>query len=272
MLIVINISSSYAMQGHWADETIKSFISQGFEKVISFENPDSNVLKGEFAFVVNKYFSFESQDLSFEDSLKAAIKRGYFQNAKIDDLISREEACVVFQKFLKLDSSEDDSKFEDDLEISIWAKSSVNTLKKLGIVIGYPDGEFKPKRMLTKAEFITMLSRVNGTGGPEEPPLLPLIDEEQDNFEVGVIVYEDGEIRINMIKDELTLTSGDTVLLSFASPTEDEVVNVTIGDESIAQFDKDLNTLTALASGETTITFSTEDNSFTNQIKLNIKL
>ena len=272
MLIVINYSSSYAVQNHWASDVIQSFMNQGFDKIINFDTSDLDIAKGEFAFVVNKYLAFESLDLSLEDSLKVATKQGYFQNAKIDDLISREEACVVFQKFLKIDSSDDDSKFEDDLEISIWAKSSVNTLKKLGIVIGYPDGEFKPKRMLTKAEFITMLSRINGTGGPDEPPLLPLVDEEQQNLEVGVIVFKDGEIKINMIEDELNLTSGDTILLSFASPTEDEVVNVTIGDESIAQFDKDLNTLTALASGETTITFSTEDNSFTNQIKLNIKL
>ncbi len=268
MLIVINTSISLA---HWADETINSFINQGYERVISFDSSDIEIPKGEFAYVVNKYLSFEINANSFEDSLGTAFEKGYFQNAKIDDLISREEACVVFQKFLNLDIIESDALFDDDSEIDLWAKSSVQTLKNLGIIIGYPDGEFKPKRILTKAELITMLSRIKGSGGPKEPPILDIIEDETNNLEVGIIMYSDGEIKIQKLEDELTLNSGDVVLLSFTNPTkDDETISAKIDNENLVEFDNSLNTLSALASGETLITFSTEDNMFKKQINLYI--
>ena len=38
-----------------------------------------------------------------------------------------------------------------------WAKKEIETVLKLGIVKGYPDGNFRPDQAITKAEFVTML-------------------------------------------------------------------------------------------------------------------
>ncbi len=38
-----------------------------------------------------------------------------------------------------------------------WAKKEIETVLKLGIAKGYPDGSFRPDQPITKAEFVTML-------------------------------------------------------------------------------------------------------------------
>ncbi|MBR4748128.1 MAG: S-layer homology domain-containing protein [Abditibacteriota bacterium] len=57
-----------------------------------------------------------------------------------------------------------------DLPRDHWAYDAVSELEDLGLVIGYPDGEFKGKRTLTRYEFAMVIAR-----------LLPLLTgEEQD--------------------------------------------------------------------------------------------
>ena len=43
MLIVINYSSSYAVQNHWASDVIQSFMNQGFDKIINFDTSDLDI-------------------------------------------------------------------------------------------------------------------------------------------------------------------------------------------------------------------------------------
>lgn len=43
---------------------------------------------------------------------------------------------------------------------SHWAKEEINTYVKRGILSGYPDGTFKPEQGITRAEFLTILSRI----------------------------------------------------------------------------------------------------------------
>ncbi|MEG2010186.1 MAG: S-layer homology domain-containing protein [Oscillospiraceae bacterium] len=47
-----------------------------------------------------------------------------------------------------------------DVNGTEWFAENVNSLAQLGIISGYPDGSFKPNQILTRAEFITMLSTV----------------------------------------------------------------------------------------------------------------
>ena len=42
-----------------------------------------------------------------------------------------------------------------------WAKPEIETMIKRGIITGYTDGTFKPSNNITRAEFLTLLSRIN---------------------------------------------------------------------------------------------------------------
>ncbi|MUG68723.1 DUF5011 domain-containing protein [Paenibacillus campinasensis] len=43
-----------------------------------------------------------------------------------------------------------------------WAEASVNELTRLHVISGYPDGRFKPERMMTRAEFVTIFVQAFG--------------------------------------------------------------------------------------------------------------
>ncbi|MFH1387089.1 MAG: S-layer homology domain-containing protein [bacterium] len=47
----------------------------------------------------------------------------------------------------------------DDVPNNFWANGPIEYLATMGILKGYPDGEFKPERYLTRAEFAAILER-----------------------------------------------------------------------------------------------------------------
>ncbi len=49
-----------------------------------------------------------------------------------------------------------------DVENSHWAASQINTLSEQGVIVGYPDGTFKPDANVTRAEFAAMAIRALG--------------------------------------------------------------------------------------------------------------
>jgi 2',3'-cyclic-nucleotide 2'-phosphodiesterase/3'-nucleotidase/2',3'-cyclic-nucleotide 2'-phosphodiesterase/3'-nucleotidase/5'-nucleotidase len=46
-----------------------------------------------------------------------------------------------------------------DVPASFWAYGAIGSLSKLGYITGYPDGSFKPDGVITRAEFISILTR-----------------------------------------------------------------------------------------------------------------
>ena len=46
-----------------------------------------------------------------------------------------------------------------DVSSSHWAYSDLETLSEQGIVSGYPDGSFKPNQEISKAEFLSLLTK-----------------------------------------------------------------------------------------------------------------
>ena len=124
------------------------------------------------------------------------------------------------------------------------------------IVVGYPDLCFKPKQQITKAEFITIISRCKDLIGQDIGNFLD--DKEVSNLEIGIFKYENEKIIISPIMECLELKSGDMVNLSVAIPPDysgDETLNYELENEEIVEVDEDLLTIAALKSGNTFITF-----------------
>ena len=49
-----------------------------------------------------------------------------------------------------------------DVDSTHWAYSQIETLSEKGVIVGYPDGSFKPDENVTRAEFAAMAIRALG--------------------------------------------------------------------------------------------------------------
>ena len=86
--------------------------------------------------------------------------------------ITREEAATLFFRLLTestrvrvLASKNDFS----DVEAARWSNTAISTLASMGIITGYPNGEFRPEKNITRAEFVAMATRFD-TGNISDVP------------------------------------------------------------------------------------------------------
>lgn len=240
---------------HWSDEAVKSFSDSGIFSVdVRFESLDDYIKKGAIDKALKLFYSKDESFISEE---------------QYESTISREEACGLFCKVMNSDLSDTKPTFEDSNQISKWAEPYVATLQEIGIVIGYPDHSFKPQNNLTNAEFVTMLSRIQGTGGITDPPPIELIDEPLEDIEVGILLYSSGETKIEKVEEQIDLSSGEQLMLSIALPDDSSAeYKVFIKDKTIASFDEEYSVLKAINIGNTEITFETNDGKYKKTIKI----
>lgn len=91
--------------------------------------------------------------------------------------ISAEEATVV-KNPTKADGETTSNKADktlDDARYS-WARDDIEALAKMGAIIGYPDGTFKPNQAITRAEFATMLCKALGLEKADDASEMPYTD------------------------------------------------------------------------------------------------
>ena len=255
-IFVLNIFSVSFASEHWAKETYDSFVSKGFiendlelDKYLSKLNANS---------ILNIFFSTSEQ---------------YFLSNDVSENISREEACAQLSKTLQYDLSDSKPNFTDNLDISTWALPYVYAAQENGLIIGYPDGSFRPKDLITNAEFITMLSRAKGSGGIDNPEILDWIDKEITDIEIGMLNYYSGEIKSIVVDKQMNLSSGDSVIISIQLPedaTNDELL-YEVKDDKVLTYDETTGYLTALSSGETIFKVSTIDGKYQKDISIFIK-
>lgn len=92
--------------------------------------------------------------------------------------INRMELCAMIYRYLTMQGCDmpaiEDStqRFTDAQSIGSWARPYVSALAELGVVNGYGDGTFGPKRGATRAEAVTVLMRA-AQWIPEEPEVTP---------------------------------------------------------------------------------------------------
>lgn len=79
--------------------------------------------------------------------------------------ITREAAAYALcHAFHLMDTSVNPSNFKDYKQISSWAVQSVNALVDQRYLAGMSDGSFNPQSHLTRAEFITIIERLDASG------------------------------------------------------------------------------------------------------------
>ena len=88
--------------------------------------------------------------------------------------VTREQMCVMMARFagvmgLSLSMSRSSAAFTDGGSISSWAKSSVDTMQRCGIVQGTDAGQFNPGSSATRAEAAAVLQRFDSACGGFAP-------------------------------------------------------------------------------------------------------
>lgn len=74
--------------------------------------------------------------------------------------ITRGEIAAIFSRSLNLENKDAKNPFNDIDDY--WGKSEIINIYEEGIVIGYPDGSFRPEGNITRAEIVTMVNRILG--------------------------------------------------------------------------------------------------------------
>ncbi|MDU6113842.1 MAG: S-layer homology domain-containing protein [Paeniclostridium sordellii] len=167
------------VNGHWANKEIQQFISNGF--INGYEDgtfkPDNSITRAEFVKIANKYFGFTAKgnenftDVNqgdwFYNDICIAQKEGYINGYedgtfKPDKTITREEAAKIItwiknREDVKIDKL---NNFIDGHKVSDWAKKYVEGAIEFGYIKGDDKGKINPLSNITRAESVSMLSRV----------------------------------------------------------------------------------------------------------------
>ncbi len=167
------------IKGHWAEKTINSFVDKSF--INGYEDktfkPDNNMTRAEFVRVVNNVFGYDQKGTEkfddvnendwFYSDICIGINQGYIkgkskENFAPNDNITRQEVAMILTNIINNKDNNVDklNSFKDGHQTDEWAKSSVEGAIESGYLNGYEDKTIRAKGNITRAEAISMLSRV----------------------------------------------------------------------------------------------------------------
>ena len=170
-------------ENHWAKSDIEFVTKRGlFSGTGDGEfSPDRLMTRGMFVTVLGKLAKVDTANLtssSFKDvksdayylpfiqwANTAGIVKGVSSDEFAPDMpISREQMAVMLLKYIKamnidIAKLREEKLFDDEDEMSTWAKEAVKEIQMMGILSGKPDNKFDPKGSATRAEVSSMLRR-----------------------------------------------------------------------------------------------------------------
>ncbi|ONI47972.1 hypothetical protein AN643_03660 [Candidatus Epulonipiscioides saccharophilum] len=168
-------------KNHWASSSINKFTDLGIISGYSTQafKPDQYMTRGELAVLIQKIFALNTQssnhlykDVLLTDTYSHAINAIAEEKIMNDynnstefrphQVVSREEAMYALFQAYSIKPVFSLNTFLDSHTISSWAKESVNNLVLNGIVSGFPDGTIRPADPITRAEVLTLVSRLSG--------------------------------------------------------------------------------------------------------------
>lgn len=174
------------INNHWAKATIQDFTNKGY--INGYENntfkPDGSITRAEFVTIVNKYFGYKyyedrdysdvniGSDVSINDWFYKDICtaktigyiNGYEDNStRPNNFLTREEAAKIITSIKSIYDENLDkiNNFNDRNCISNWASEYVESAVEAGYFKGDENKNLNPKKNITRAEAVSMLSRVD---------------------------------------------------------------------------------------------------------------
>lgn len=92
---------------------------------------------------------------------------GYFRP---NEAITRAELAAMLAKFSETTGA---ANYFNDVSASYWAANAIAICAKLGWITGYPDGNFRPDKNVTRAELMAMINRATGRAPKSADAFLP---------------------------------------------------------------------------------------------------
>ena len=218
--------------GHWAQGTIIQWTSNGY--IAGYPDgtfkPDNSITRAEFVVMVNKAMGYNKRGNAYFSDVSAAhwayaeimkgVEAGYITGNgdgtfRPDAPVTRQEAAVMISKILGLDQDyASAAKYVDYRYIPSWAAGYVGAVSKAGIMTGYPDGDFKSDRVLTRAESVVSLDKTKNYDGK--------VEEDKDDREV----FEDYRLTSSSLSDKII--KGDLIISSSLSNRNVSLDNVKV--------------------------------------------
>ncbi|MFZ5968816.1 MAG: S-layer homology domain-containing protein [Bacillota bacterium] len=169
------------LPGHWAHDCIIALLEHGIIEGYpdGTIKPDNYITRAEAAALVAKALQLEEKSqsiVSYTDDIPAwargyiyatsdrDIFRGYLDGTfRPGKYITREEMTTVLIKAFNRKLQEDMKlNFPDNDDIGLWAEEYVKASVQHEVISGYPDGTFKPKNNITRAEAFTIICKLLG--------------------------------------------------------------------------------------------------------------
>ena len=218
--------------GHWAQGTIIQWTTNGY--ISGYPDgtfkPDNSITRAEFVVMVNKAMGYNKRGNAYFSDVSAAhwayaeimkgVEAGYITGNgdgtfRPDAPVTRQEAAVMISKILGLDQDyASAAKYVDYRYIPSWAAGYVGAVSKAGIMTGYPDGDFKSDRVLTRAESVVSLDKTKNYDGK--------VEEDKDDREV----FEDYRLTSSSLSDKII--KGDLIISSSLSNRNVSLDNVKV--------------------------------------------
>jgi len=170
------------VEGHWALASVVHMVDLGVVRGYEDDTfrPEGRVTRLEFAVMVARLLKLSpsSDPLQFTDAaqvpdwargqVSAAVTSGIIQgraNGSFDPaaLVTRGEMAIMLVRAMRatgMTVSPGSASFSDAAQIPAWALDSVLAATAHGLINGYPDGTFRANDTATRAEAVTMLSRL----------------------------------------------------------------------------------------------------------------
>lgn len=171
-------------------------------------HPNANITRAEVAAIFFRLLKEEVRDANLTSSnsfsdvaegqwfntsistmAKLGIVTGYPDGSfKPNDNITRAEFATIAARFDK--DAKDSASIFSDID-GHWAKEYIERAAKKGWITGYPDGTFRPDRLITRAEAASLINRVL-IRDPEKPEdLLKDMIKWPDNMDTNAWYYID---------------------------------------------------------------------------------
>lgn len=251
--------------GHWAQSTITQWTSKGY--ISGYPDgtfkPDNSITRAEFVVLVNKAMGYTKKGNAYFKDLSSShwayneimkgVSAGYISGDasgtfRPDDPVSRQEAAVMISKILDLGKNPAAAaKFVDYRFIPAWSVGYVGSVTEAGIMSGYPDGDFKADRVLTRAEAVVSLDGVSKYDGKT--------DEEKEDYTLTATMLSnktiDGDLIISSdlktksVKLDNVTVKGTVIVKGGAS--------VTANDCDIKNLEMDSDGTGFISKGNTTV-------------------
>ena len=165
-------------EDYWAYSQIQDFVKKGYIEGYGDNTfrPNKPIKRNEFIKIFNKVFGLtnksgivfdDTKDNWAKDEIDIAVTNGVAQGIgankfEPEEYITREAAVKMLANYMKIEDKNHDKikRFPDYNEISDWARDAFEGNFENGYIRGTDEGKLAPKNNITRAEVVTLLSRV----------------------------------------------------------------------------------------------------------------